>query len=289
MHLVPLSTTQCIGYSYDAERLRKAGSIAFRASGERPVTALIPARALISVSDKTGLICLARCLADRNVEILSTGGTARALRDAGIAVTEVGDRTGFPEIMDGRVKTLHPAIHGGILARRGNEAHLRAMRDNGILPIDLVVVNLYPFEAAVAAGAGFDECIENVDIGGPAMLRAAAKNHESVAVLTDPEDYGAVVDALNGGGIGPKLRQRLAGVAFARTAAYDAAISRYFSERGGDVLSAPFLSARGAPPNPSLRRKPASESGILRDGRSAAGRRRRNRDSGRRTLLQQPE
>ena len=204
------------------------------------MTALTPARALISVSDKTGLIGLARCLIDRNVEILSTGGTARALRDAGIAVTGVGDRTGFPEIMDGRVKTLHPAIHGGILARRDDEAHLRAMRDNGILPIDLVVVNLYPFEATVAAGGGFDECIENVDIGGPAMLRAAAKNHESVAVLTDPEDYGAVADALNGGGIGPELRRRLAGVAFARTAAYDAAIARYFSERGDDVFPRRF-------------------------------------------------
>ena len=234
------SIAQYIRYSHLAEHFWNAGAIVFRLSGERPVTALIPARALISVSDKTGLIGLARCLADRNVEILSTGGTARALRDAGIAVTEVGDHTGFPEIMDGRVKTLHPAIHGGILARRDNEAHLRAMRDNGILPIDLVVVNLYPFEATVAAGAGFDECIENVDIGGPAMLRAAAKNHESVAVLTDPEDYGAIVDALNGGGIGPELRRRLAGVAFARTAAYDAAIARYFSERGDDVFPRRF-------------------------------------------------
>ena len=204
------------------------------------MTALIPARALISVSDKTGLIDLARCLADRNVEILSTGGTANALRSAGISVIEVGDHTGFPEIMDGRVKTLHPAIHGGILARRDNDAHLRAMRDNGILPIDLVVVNLYPFEATVAAGAGFEECIENVDIGGPAMLRAAAKNHESVAVLTDPEDYDAIVDALDRGGIEPELRRRLAGIALARTAAYDAAIARYFSDRDDEIFPRRF-------------------------------------------------
>ena len=146
-------------------------------------------RALISVSDKTGLVELGRFLAARGVEILSTGGSAKALAEAGIAVTEVADYTGFPEMMDGRVKTLHPKIHGGILARRDARRALRRMAAHGIAPIDLVVVNLYPFEATVAKGAAFDDCIENIDIGGPALIRAAAKNHDFVAVVTDPADY----------------------------------------------------------------------------------------------------
>ena len=146
-------------------------------------------RALISVSDKTGLVDFARALAERGVEILSTGGTAKALKDAGIAVKDVAEHTGFPEMMDGRLKTLHPKVHGGLLAVRGNAEHAAAAQAHGIAPIDLLVVNLYPFEATVAKGAPYDECIENIDIGGPAMIRAAAKNHAAVTVVVDPEDY----------------------------------------------------------------------------------------------------
>src|SRR5262245_3797881 len=153
------------------------------------MTDLPVTRALISVSDKTGLVELARFLAGRGVALLSTGGSARALAEAGLAVTEVATHTGFPEIMDGRVKTLHPSIHGGLLARRDDPRHLAAMADHGIAPIDLLVVNLYPFEATVAAGADEAACIENIDVGGPAMIRAAAKNHDFVAVVTSPDDY----------------------------------------------------------------------------------------------------
>ena len=199
-------------------------------------------RALISVSDKTGLVELAKFLAARNVEILSTGGTAKAMREAGVAVTEVGDHTGFPEIMDGRVKTLHPKIHGGILARRADASHVKAMADHDIAPIDLVVVNLYPFEATVAAGADFETCVENIDIGGPAMIRAAAKNHESVTIVTDAEDYRAVMDdmAANDGATTPALRRRLAGTGYARTAAYDAAIGRWFAARNDEPFPRRF-------------------------------------------------
>ena len=186
------------------------------------------ARALISVSDKTGLEEFASALAGRGVAILSTGGTARALRDAGIAVTDVSDHTGFPEIMGGRVKTLHPAIHGGILGRRDDADHRAAMKEHGISGIDLVAVNLYPFEEAVREGAALDACIETIDIGGPAMIRAAAKNHEDVTVVVQPCDYQAVIDDMEalGGATSLALRRRLAAIAFARTAAYDAAIAR---------------------------------------------------------------
>jgi phosphoribosylaminoimidazolecarboxamide formyltransferase/IMP cyclohydrolase len=189
------------------------------------------ARALISVYDKTGLVELGRTLAGRGVELLSTGGSAKALREAGLAVTDVADHTGFPEMLDGRVKTLHPKVHGGILGRRGEAAHVEAMAAHGIPPIDLVVVNLYPFEATVARGAGFDDCIENIDIGGPALIRAAAKNHESVTVVTDPADYEAVTAemAANGGATTLQLRRRLAAAAYARTAAYDSEIGRWFA------------------------------------------------------------
>ncbi len=148
-------------------------------------------RALLSVSDKTGLIDFARALAGRGVELVSTGGTARTLSEAGLAVIDVSELTGFPEMMDGRVKTLHPKVHGGLLAIRDNTGHAAAMAAHGIRPIDLLVVNLYPFEATVAKGADFDDCIENIDIGGPAMIRAAAKNHGDVAVVVEPEDYDA--------------------------------------------------------------------------------------------------
>ncbi|HYW61847.1 MAG TPA: bifunctional phosphoribosylaminoimidazolecarboxamide formyltransferase/IMP cyclohydrolase [Bradyrhizobium sp.] len=188
-------------------------------------------RALLSVSDKTGLIDFARALAGHGIDLVSTGGTAKAIAAAGLKVTDVSELTGFPEMMDGRVKTLHPKVHGGLLAIRGNREHAQAMKDHGIAPIDLLVVNLYPFEATVDKGAGFEECIENIDIGGPAMIRAAAKNHADVAVVVEPADYQAVLDELaaHKGATTPALRQRLAAKAYARTAAYDAAISNWFA------------------------------------------------------------
>src|ERR1700742_2124758 len=188
-------------------------------------------RALISVSDKTGLIEFARGLASHGVELVSTGGTAKAIAAAGLKVMDVSELTGFPEMMDGRVKTLHPKVHGGLLAIRDNAEHAQAMQSHDIAPIDLLVVNLYPFEATVAKGAGFEECIENIDIGGPAMIRAAAKNHDDVAVVVEPQDYQAVLDELaaNNGATTLSLRRRLAAKAYARTGAYDAAISNWFA------------------------------------------------------------
>ena len=193
-------------------------------------------RALISVSDKTGLIGLAEALASHGVEILSTGGTARALRAAGIAVTEVSDSTGHPEILDGRVKTLHPSIHGGILARRDDERHRAALAAHGIAGIDLVAVNLYPFESAVAQGGDFETCVENIDIGGPALIRAAAKNHAFVTVLADTADYPTFLNEYkkNRGSVSADLRRSLAARAYARTAAYDSAISRWFAVQDGE-------------------------------------------------------
>jgi len=199
-------------------------------------------RALISVSDKSGLVDFARFLHDCGVEILSTGGTAQAMRDADIPVIEVGDHTGFPEILDGRVKTLHPKVHGGILGKRSDPAHLATMEEHDIDPIDLIVVNLYPFEATVAAGADYDTCVENIDIGGPAMIRSAAKNHDGVTIVTDAEDYDAVIEDMkaNDGATSPALRRRLAGTAYARTAAYDAAIGRWFAEQNDDAFPRRF-------------------------------------------------
>jgi phosphoribosylaminoimidazolecarboxamide formyltransferase/IMP cyclohydrolase len=190
-------------------------------------------RALLSVSDKTGLVEFARALAAHGVELVSTGGTAKAIAAAGLKVKDVSDLTGFPEMMDGRVKTLHPKVHGGLLAIRDNAEHVQAMQAHGIAPIDLLVVNLYPFEAAVDKGAGFEECIENIDIGGPAMIRAAAKNHDDVAVVVEAQDYQAVLDELaaNNGATTLTLRRRLAAKAYARTAAYDAAISNWFARQ----------------------------------------------------------
>ncbi len=188
-------------------------------------------RALLSVSDKTGLVDLGRALAGRGVEILSTGGTAVALREAGLEVIDVAEITGFPEMMDGRVKTLHPAIHGGLLALRDNAEHLAAMQEHGIGPIDLLVVNLYPFEATVASGADYDTCIENIDIGGPAMIRAAAKNHAHVTTIVDVEDYDKLIGDMDqhDGAVCAKFRKRRAQIAFARTAAYDAAVSSWMA------------------------------------------------------------
>jgi phosphoribosylaminoimidazolecarboxamide formyltransferase / IMP cyclohydrolase len=188
-------------------------------------------RALLSVSDKTGLAELGHALARHGVELVSTGGTAKALRGEGLDVRDISDLTGFPEMMDGRVKTLHPKVHGGLLAIRDNEEHARAMEAHGIGPIDLVVVNLYPFAQTVAKGAGRDEVIENIDIGGPSMVRSAAKNHAYVAIVTDPADYAELIEAMDAGGGATSLdlRKRLAGKAFSATAAYDAMISSWFS------------------------------------------------------------
>ena len=188
-------------------------------------------RALLSVSDKTGLIEFARALADHGIELVSTGGTANAIAAAGLKVRDVSELTGFPEMMDGRVKTLHPKVHGGLLAIRDNAEHAKAMKDHAIAPIDLLVVNLYPFEATVDKGAPYEDCIENIDIGGPAMIRAAAKNHDDVAVVVEASDYQAVLDELaaNNGATTLSLRKRLAAKAYARTAAYDAAISNWFA------------------------------------------------------------
>jgi phosphoribosylaminoimidazolecarboxamide formyltransferase / IMP cyclohydrolase len=188
-------------------------------------------RALISVSDKTGIAEFARALAGYGIELVSTGGTRKVLSDAGLSVVDVSDLTGFPEMMDGRVKTLHPAVHGGLLAVRDNPQHADAMQAQRIRPIDILVVNLYPFEDTVARGSGFAGCIENIDIGGPAMIRAAAKNHADVAVAVDASDYPAVLDELarHAGMTTLALRRRLAAKAYARTAAYDAAIANWFA------------------------------------------------------------
>ena len=188
-------------------------------------------RALISVSDKGGLVEFAQALAARGVELLSTGGTAGALRNAGLDVRDVSEITGFPEMMDGRVKTLHPGVHGGLLALRDNAEHRASMEKHGIAPIDLLVVNLYPFEETVAKGAAYDDCIENIDIGGPAMIRAAAKNHAFVTTVVDVQDYDAVLAELdaNGGATTLPFRKRMAQTAYARTAAYDAAVSTWMA------------------------------------------------------------
>jgi phosphoribosylaminoimidazolecarboxamide formyltransferase/IMP cyclohydrolase len=211
------------------------------------MTDLVPVRrALLSVSDKTGLVEFGRFLAAQGAEILSTGGTARALREAGVPVKDVSEHTGFPEILDGRVKTLVPQVHGGLLGRRDLPEHRAQMQAYGIAPIDLVAVNLYPFEATVARGAGFEDCIENIDIGGPAMIRSAAKNHAHVAVLTEPAQFDAVraeIEAL--GGTTLALRRRLAAAAYARTAAYDAAIAAWFARQEGEAFP-PRLVLAGA-------------------------------------------
>ncbi len=194
-------------------------------AGQRPVR-----RALIGVSDKRGLLELATGLHAAGVEIVSTGGTAKVIADAGVPVTPVEQVTGFPESFDGRVKTLHPRVHAGLLADTTREEHREQLRSLDILPFDLLVVNLYPFQSTVASGAGFDECVENIDIGGPAMVRAAAKNHASVAVVVDPERYDWVLERVRDGGFALDERRRLAAAAFAHTAAYDTAVASWFAE-----------------------------------------------------------
>ena len=196
------------------------------------MTDLVPVkRALISLSDKTGLDGLAAALAKRGVELVSTGGTAAKLRETGADVRDVSDLTGFPEMMDGRVKTLHPKVHGGLLGVRDNPEHAAAMDEHGIAPIDLVVVNLYPFEATLMRGASRDEIIENIDIGGPSMVRSAAKNHAFVTIVTDPADYDELLAELekNDGATSLEFRRRMAAKAYALTAAYDSMISQWFA------------------------------------------------------------
>jgi phosphoribosylaminoimidazolecarboxamide formyltransferase/IMP cyclohydrolase len=193
-------------------------------------------RALISVSDKKGIVEFSRALAQSNIELVSTGGTAALLRENNIPVKDVSEITGFPEMMDGRVKTLHPKIHGGILALLENPEHAAKMREHGIAPIDLVIVNLYPFEATVARGGSFEEAVENIDIGGPSMVRAAAKNHRHVGVVVDPADYESILAELkeNGRALSPATRFRLFRKAFQHTARYDGAIANYFSSLDDD-------------------------------------------------------
>ena len=207
----------------------------------RPIT-----RALLSVSDKTGLVPFAKALSVRGVEILSTGGTAKALTDAGLSVIDVADITGYPEMLDGRVKTLHPAIHGGLLARRGQPDHVAALEHHGIRSIDLLAVNLYPFTDAVTRDAPYDECVENIDIGGPALIRGAAKNHADVTVVSEPCDYGDVLEELanNNGATTIELRKRLAALAYARMSAYDAAIAQWFARQQGEIFP-PILTLAG--------------------------------------------
>ena len=216
------------------------------------MTGIVPIRrALLSLSDKSGLDELAAALAAAGVELVSTGGTAARLREGGTAVRDVSDLTGFPEMMDGRVKTLHPMVHGGLLAVRDNEEHVAAMEAHGIGAIDLVVVNLYPFEATVAKGAGRDEIIENIDIGGPSMVRSAAKNHQHVAIVTDPADYATLIEQLKAqGGTDLEFRRRLAAKAYALTAAYDSAISSWFAfaDQGEAYPATRTIAARLAMP-----------------------------------------
>jgi phosphoribosylaminoimidazolecarboxamide formyltransferase/IMP cyclohydrolase len=207
-------------------------------------------RALLSVSDKTGLVAFAQTLAAQGVELISTGGTAKALRDAGLAVKDISEHTGFPEMLDGRVKTLHPKVHGGLLFIRGNVTHEAAMKTHGITPIDLVVVNLYPFEATVAKpDVSLHDAIENIDIGGPSMLRSAAKNHESVTVVVDPFDYAEVAQQISeSGNTTLELRRKLAAKVFARTAAYDGAIAVHLQkEFSADKNSLPPVLTISAP------------------------------------------
>nr|WP_294914742.1 bifunctional phosphoribosylaminoimidazolecarboxamide formyltransferase/IMP cyclohydrolase [uncultured Neokomagataea sp.] len=228
-------------------------------------------RALLSVSDKAGLIELGRALAAHGTELLSTGGSARALREAGLTVKDVSEHTGFPEILDGRVKTLVPQVHGGILGRRDLASHQEQMAQHNIAPIDLVCVNLYPFAATVASGAGVEDCIENIDIGGPAMVRASAKNHDHVVILTSPDQYAGLMSALEAGGTLHAERRAYAAAAYAHTAAYDSMISRWFAQQAGDLLP-PTLTLSGT--RGDLLRygeNPHQQAAFYRDGSTRPG------------------
>ena len=228
-------------------------------------------RALVSVSDKRDLIQFARGLAGLGVEILSTGGTCRQLKEAGIEAIEVSSKTGFPEIMDGRVKTLHPVIHGGLLGRRGTDEGV--MDEHGMEPIDLLAVNLYPFEATISrADATLEDAIENIDIGGPAMIRAASKNHDGVAVVVDPDDYDAVLDALKSGDMNIAYRRGLAAKAYAHTASYDTAITHYLSASlNQDVLGERFLYSGSLSEKLRYGENPHQEAAFYRDQAAADG------------------
>ncbi|QQG35978.1 MAG: bifunctional phosphoribosylaminoimidazolecarboxamide formyltransferase/IMP cyclohydrolase [Micavibrio aeruginosavorus] len=237
---------------------------------------LVPVkRALISVSDKTGLTDFAKALAAYGIEILSTGGTAKTLREAGIAIKDVSEWTGFPEIMDGRVKTLHPKVHGGILARRDEDTHVAAMKDHDIGGIDLVVVSLYPFEATVAAGADFAACIENIDIGGPAMIRASAKNHDFVTIVTGAADYNAVLENLNShnGSTTLALRRKLAAKAFSLTSYYDSRISNWLRSSDDEPAVMPTHITFGGTLKQTLRygENPHQSSALYVDGSNRPG------------------
>ncbi len=230
-------------------------------------------RALISVSDKTGVVEFAAALAKAGVEILSTGGTAKTLRDAGLTVKDVSDFTGFPEMLDGRVKTLHPKVHGGLLFVRDDKEHERTAKEHGIEPIDLVCVNLYPFETTVAReGVSFEEAVENIDIGGPAMLRSAAKNMRSVTVVTDPYDYTRVLESMagHGGNTAPELRIELAQKVYARVAEYNAAIARYLAQKAAVTDEAsPFVMAYGRGTPLRYGENPHQEAAVYRDATAA--------------------
>ena len=204
-------------------------------------------RALLSVSDKTGLAAFAKTLADYGVELISTGGTAKFLRENGLEVIDVATVTGFPEMMDGRVKTLHPKIHGAFLALRDNPEHIASMKEHEIEPIDLVVINLYPFEQTIAKeGVSLSEAVENIDIGGPAMIRSASKNWRDIAVVTDPKNYSEIADELaaNSGSLSLETRQQLATLAYTRTANYDLAISRYLTHSSVPLAAAVGLTSK---------------------------------------------
>ena len=238
------------------------------------MTDLFPVRrALLSVSDKTGLIDLAKSLSQRGVELVSTGGSAKTLRDAGLEVRDVATLTGFPEMMDGRVKTLHPNVHGGLLALRDNAEHINSMEKHGIAGIDLLVVNLYPFEETVARGADAATCVENIDIGGPAMIRAAAKNHGFVTTIVDVEDYDALLKELadNDGQTRFAFRQRMAARAYSRTAAYDAAVSSWFASELNDP--APLRKSFAGTLSQTLRygENPHQSAAFYTDGSSRPG------------------
>lgn len=242
----------------------------------KPRTSIRPDRlpvktALLSVSDKTGLLEFAASLSQAGVKILSTGGTAKTLRDAGLDVTDVSDHTGFPEIMDGRVKTLHPKIHGGLLARRDDADHVDAMNAQHIEGIDLLVVNLYPFRETVAKGADYDTCVENIDIGGPAMLRAAAKNHDFVAVITDPSDYVSVAAEIAEGGTTLATRRTLAAKTYAATASYDAAISSWFAGQLGEDFPQDLALATRRVDTLRYGENPHQKAAVYSDGSNRAG------------------
>ncbi len=236
-------------------------------SDERPVR-----RALISVSDKDGIVAFAQRLAGAGVALVSTGGTANALREAGLAVSDVSELTAFPEMMDGRIKTLHPRVHGGLLSLRDNDAHQRSMAEHGIVDIDLLIVNLYPFEQTVERGAGYDECVENIDIGGPAMIRAAAKNHAFVGVVTDPADYDLVADEIEKNStLATDTKRRLAAKAYAKTAGYDAAIAAWFRTQTGDAFSGDFSFAGRRQATLRYGENPHQDAAFYRTGEARCG------------------